>query len=197
MKNATREILVKIFELNDILPDLVDIVPDISKAIDVVTESLKNGGKIIFCGNGGSAADSQHLAAEFVGRMLINRKPYAAVSLTTDTSIITAISNDFSFEEIFSKQVEAIGKPEDVFFGITTSGKSPNILKAAEVASNIGMKIIFLTGNKGKYLKDFIDSIVLSVPSEQTPRIQECHILIGHIIAEVVESSMVEYTKET
>ncbi|MCF8056534.1 MAG: D-sedoheptulose 7-phosphate isomerase [Desulfocapsa sp.] len=151
--------------------------------------TLRQNGKILIFGNGGSAADAQHMAAEFVNRFLINRRPLAAIALTTDTSIITAIGNDFSFDEIFSKQVQALGKPEDLALGISTSGASVNVIKGIEVAKEIGMRTAALTGGlsgDGGELGKIAD-LTLNVPTASTPHIQEVHVWIEHVLCELVE----------
>jgi D-sedoheptulose 7-phosphate isomerase len=162
---------------------------NLSRLLDVIkliSHCFEAGNKLFFFGNGGSAADAQHLAAEFVNRYIMDRPPLPAIALTTDTSILTSISNDFSFSEVFAKQLKALGKEGDVAVGISTSGTSPNIIKAFEVAKEMGMKTIALTGNDGGSLVKIAD-VSLIVPSSSTPRIQEVHILIGHILCELVE----------
>jgi D-sedoheptulose 7-phosphate isomerase len=162
---------------------------NLSRLLDVVkliSHCFEAGNKLFFFGNGGSAADAQHLAAEFVNRYIMDRPPLPAIALTTDTSILTSVSNDFSFSEVFAKQLKALGKEGDVAVGISTSGTSPNIIKALEVAKEMGMKTIALTGNDGGSLVKIAD-VSLVVPSSSTPRIQEVHILIGHILCELVE----------
>ncbi len=151
--------------------------------------TLRQNGKILIFGNGGSAADAQHMAAEFVNRFLINRRPLAAIALTTDTSTLTAIGNDFSFDEIFSKQVQALGKPEDLALGISTSGGSVNVIKGIEVAKGIGMRTAVLTGGlagDGGELGKVAD-LTLNVPTAKTQHIQEVHLWIEHVLCEVVE----------
>lgn len=165
---------------------------NLSKLLDmikVVAHAFEVGNKLFLFGNGGSAADAQHLAAEFVNRYVMDRPPLPAIALTTDTSILTSISNDFSFNEIFAKQLKALGKEGDVAFGISTSGNSSNILKAFEVAKEMRMKTVALTGNDGGAMAKMAD-ISLIVPSTSTPRIQEVHILVGHILCEMVEHSL-------
>ncbi len=162
---------------------------NLSRLLDVVkliSLCFEAGNKLFFFGNGGSAADAQHLAAEFVNRYIMDRPPLPAISLTTDTSILTSVSNDFSFKEVFAKQLKALGKEGDVAIGISTSGTSSNIIKAFEVAKEMGIKTIALTGNDGGSLVKIAD-VSLIVPSSSTPRIQEVHILIGHILCELVE----------
>ena len=148
--------------------------------------SLRRGGKILWAGNGGSAADSQHLAAELVSRLAYDRPALSAVALTTDTSALTAIGNDYTFDYLFSRQVEAIGNVGDVFIGISTSGKSPNILRAFESARAKELITIGLTGARTSFMAERCD-YVLSIPSTETPKIQECHILSGHIICTLIE----------
>jgi D-sedoheptulose 7-phosphate isomerase len=173
---------VKTRFLKENLPKLLDMIKLISHAFEA-------GNKLFLFGNGGSAADAQHLAAEFVNRYVMDRPPLPAIALTTDTSILTSISNDFSFNEIFAKQLKALGKEGDVAFGISTSGNSSNIIKAFEVAKEMRMKTVALTGNDGGAIAKMAD-ISLIVPSTSTPRIQEVHILVGHILCEMVEHSL-------
>ena len=150
---------------------------------------IRQSGKILIFGNGGSAADAQHMAAELVSRFLINRRPMAAIALTTDTSIITAVANDFSFDEVFSKQMQALGKPEDLALGISTSGGSVNVIKAIEVAKEIGMRTAALTGGltgDGGELGKVAD-LTLNVPGAKTQHIQEVHLWAEHLLCELVE----------
>lgn len=158
----------------------------ILEVVKLISHCFEMGNKLLIFGNGGSAADAQHLAAEFVNRYVMDRPPLPAIALTTDTSILTSISNDFSFNEVFAKQIKALGKEGDVAIGISTSGTSTNILKAFEVAREMGLKTIAITGNDGGSLAKVAD-FSLIVPSSSTPRIQEVHILIGHILCELVE----------
>lgn len=153
------------------------------------TQALRNGKKILFAGNGGSAADSQHLAAELVSRLNYNRPGLAALALTTDTSALTAIGNDYAFENIFSRQVESLGQPGDVLIGISTSGKSPNILRALEVARSKQMLTVGMTGMQAPLLAERCDFVV-NIPSRETPKIQECHIMFGHIICVLIEDAL-------
>ncbi len=161
----------------------------ISKIIGLIIQCLQNKGKVMLCGNGGSAADAQHLAAEFVNRFKKERKPLPALALTTDTSIITSIANDYSYSEIFSKQILALGKKEDILLAISTSGQADNVITAAQMAKNLGIKTIALSGKDGGKLKEVAD-ICLIVPSDDTAHIQETHITIGHIICEIVEEKI-------
>lgn len=160
-------------------------------AARLVAEALRRGNKVMFCGNGGSAADSQHLAAELVGRYRRNRPGLAALALTVDTSALTAIGNDFGFEEVFSRQVEALGQPGDVLVAISTSGRSPNVLRAVDAARALGLKTVGLVGRDGGQLAGLVD-LALVVPSEDTARIQECHITLGHILCDLVEGELAD-----
>jgi D-sedoheptulose 7-phosphate isomerase len=165
---------------------LKENLPKLLEVVRLISLTFEAGNKLFLFGNGGSAADAQHLAAEFVNRYAMDRPPLPAIALTTDTSILTSVSNDIAFDEIFSKQLRALGKEGDVAIGISTSGNSSNVLKAFEVAKEMGMKRVALTGNDGGMLAKMAD-ISLTVPSTSTPRIQETHILIGHILCEMVE----------
>lgn len=175
-----------LIEHNALFSDLYDMQGLVSRASRMIYESLNSGGKLLICGNGGSAADSQHLAAEMTGRFSKNRKPIAAIALSTDTSTITCIANDYSFSEIFSRQITAIGASADVLLAISTSGNSENIKNAIFSAREIGMKVIVLAGKGGGVVKDMSD-LALIVPSNNTARIQEAHIMIGHTICGDVE----------
>ncbi len=168
---------------------LSQLVPEIGRAARMMIDALARGGKIMFAGNGGSAADAQHLAAELVNRFRKNRKPIAGLALTTDTSVITSVGNDFSFDEIFSKQVRALGREGDVLVGISTRGSSGDIIRALDEARSMGISTIALAG-KGGTINEHADC-TLSVPSQSTPRIQEAHILIGHILCEMIEDASI------
>jgi D-sedoheptulose 7-phosphate isomerase len=158
---------------------LIDLAEYISKA-------FKNDKKLMLCGNGGSAADAQHIAAEFVNRFQLDRHPLPAMALTTDTSIITSVANDYSFEEVFSKQIQALGVEGDILLAISTSGNSKNILSAIKIAKEKGLYTVGLIGGDGGEMVTLVD-LSLVVKSKQTPRVQETHILTGHIICELVE----------
>ncbi|WP_295768828.1 D-sedoheptulose 7-phosphate isomerase [uncultured Mucilaginibacter sp.] len=158
----------------------------ISDACQVVIDCLNNGKKVLLFGNGGSAADAQHIAAEFTGRFVKNRRSYPAIALTTDTSALTAIGNDFGFDRIFERQVEGLAVAGDVLIGISTSGNSPNVLKALELGRQMGCSTIGLSGNDGGKMNECCD-LNLIVPSKITARIQEMHITIGHIICEGID----------
>lgn len=167
----------------------------IVSAAQLIIEAYQKGGKILLMGNGGSAADAQHIAAELVGRFKKERKPLPAIALTTDTSILTSIGNDYNFNEVFRRQVEALAQPEDVVIGISTSGNSTNVLLAIEKAKEIGAKTIGLSGNDGGKLL-VASHLCLVVPSNNTPRIQESHITIGHILCDLVEQRLFEESKK-
>ena len=158
----------------------------IAEAAEAIAEAFKAGRKLLLFGNGGSAADAQHIAAEFMNRFLIERPPLPAIALTTDTSVLTSIANDYAFDEIFSKQVKALGKKGDVALGITTSGSSGNVLKALRAAKKLGMITIALTGEGGKAAS--LADIPLQIPSRSTPRIQEAHIAVGHILCDLTDT---------
>ena len=162
---------------------------EVAEAAALALASLKSGGHLFFCGNGGSAADAQHIAAELVGRFMKERRPLKATALHANTSSLTAIGNDYSYDEVFSRQLAGLGSKGDVLFAITTSGNSKNILKTAEVARQIGMKIVGMTGQGGGKLAALCD-LCLTVPSTHTPRIQEMHIAVGHAICEIIDEGI-------
>lgn len=161
---------------------------NLAHAAKLIAGRLANGHKIMLFGNGGSAADAQHIAAEFVNRFVVERPPLAAMALTTDTSILTSIGNDYDFDEVFSKQILALGQKDDIAIGISTSGNSGNVLKAFKSARDAGIFTMGMTGRGGK-IKDLAD-MVLTVGSDATPRIQETHIFMGHILCELVDRIM-------
>jgi len=167
------------------------LVSDISRAAAMSLLAVKSGRKLLLFGNGGSAADCQHIAADFVGRLALDRRALPAIALTVNTSSLTAIANDYGFERVFSRQLEALGRPGDVAIGVSTSGNSPNVLKGIATARKMGLKTIAFTGTPGGKLCKLrgLDCCVRA-PSSSTPRIQECHILIGHIISEIVEQEL-------
>lgn len=162
------------------------LLESIEQAVNIVLASLKSGNKLLFCGNGGSAADAQHLAAEFSGRFYIDRKALPAEALHTNTSYLTAVANDYSYDVVYSRLVEGIAQPGDVLIGLSTSGNSKNILNAFEVAKTKNVGIVAFTGASGGQMRELAD-VLINVPSQDTPRIQESHIMIGHIICELVE----------
>ena len=167
----------------------------IARAAELMRDAVLSGKKVLLCGNGGSAADAQHIAAELVGRFVVERRPLAAIALTTDTSALTAIANDYGYEHVFSRQVEALGAEGDVLIAITTSGTSKNVVAAVNVARRLGMKVIGLTGAKGAAFVASCDGGV-AVPSTVTARIQECHIAIGHLLCEVLDEAFAPSPRE-
>lgn len=168
---------------------LDNLVPDIERAARAIIASIKKGGKLILFGNGGSASDAQHIAAELVARFRKERAAIPAIALTTDTSVLTAIANDYEYRRVFARQVEALCAKNDIVLGISTSGNSHNVLDAVKMAKKIGAKTIALCGEGGELFKH--TDLSLCVPSTNTPRIQECHITIGHILCKLVEDAFV------
>ena len=187
MKHHT--VLEMIQESADLKQKMVSLAPTIEKAAEMIEASLRKGHKVLLAGNGGSASQASHIAAEFTGRYKLERKSLPGIALSTDLSAVTAISNDYVYEAVFSRQLEGLGNTGDVFIALSTSGNSSNLIKALEVARNKGIKTISLLGKDGGKMKGKAD-IDLIVPSSNTPRIQECHLLILHIICEVVEGRM-------
>ncbi len=177
-----QSIAVKAKILED--PDLVRTIRDVA---EYCSQALCDGHKILFCGNGGSAADAQHLAAELSGRFYYDRKPLAAEALTVNTSYLTAVANDYSFSEVFARMVDSIGLEGDVLIGLSTSGTSENVVRAFQAAKRKGLVTVALTGESGGNMGPFSDFLI-RVPSSDTPRVQEAHILIGHILCETIES---------
>ena len=171
-----------------------ELLKDIQLSAEIITEAYKQGFKTLLAGNGGSAADAQHIAGEFVSKFYFDRPGLPSISLSTDTSIITAIGNDYGFDRLFARQIEAQGREGDIFIGITTSGNSENILQALDTCKEKNIKSIVLTGDTGGKASEKCD-ICIKVPSSETPRIQESHILIGHIICCIVEEEIFGSTK--
>jgi D-sedoheptulose 7-phosphate isomerase len=188
MKNIIKDSIDKHREALDFLENNSAKIENIAS---LFLTTLKNKGKIILMGNGGSAADAQHIAAELVGRFKIERKPLAACALSTNNSIITAIGNDFGFEDVFVRQIEALAERGDLVVGISTSGNSKNIIKAITKAKDLGIKTVGLLGKDGGELEGLVD-VSLVIASSDTPRIQEMHILVGHIICEIVEEELLK-----
>ncbi len=191
MKNLSikLEIHNKILDSSESIKKSIENIPEIIRIIESITKSLKKGNKIILFGNGGSAADAQHIAAELVGRFDYDRKSLPAISLTTDTSVITSIGNDYSFEKIFSRQCESLVNKGDVVVGISTSGNSINVKNGLLVSKRKGAKTVGFLGHKGGHIKNIVD-IPLIVNSNSTPRIQEVHRTAAHIICEMVEKNI-------
>jgi len=167
-----------------------DLINDIEKAANICIDCLKKGNKILIFGNGGSAADAQHIAAEIIGRYKTERKGLPAIALTTDSSVLTAISNDFGYSSIFERQVEALANPGDILFGISTGGSSINVINALKLAKNIQCKTIGLSGKDGGDFNALCDVNLIAI-AEDTPRIQEMHILIGHIICHLIDEAFI------
>lgn len=176
-------------EHSSVINTLHALNEDVLRIGQLASVILKQGGKILFCGNGGSAADSQHLAAELTGRFIKDRRPLAAVALSTDSSALTCIGNDYSFDEVFARQVVGLGRSGDLLIGISTSGNSRNVLRAVEEAKKQGMQTIGLLGRDGGQLRSLCDHSIV-VPSLVTARIQECHILIGHTLCGLIEQEL-------
>jgi len=164
-------------------------IGEIERSGEMICAALNQGHKILLCGNGGSAADAQHIAAELVGRYELERRAWPSIALTTDTSALTALSNDFGYEEVFARQVQALAVEGDVLIALSTSGASPNVIKAAEAARTLNCRTIALTGGTGEPLASLCD-ISVSVPSQRTSRIQEAHITIGHLWCEMVDTHL-------
>ncbi|RLA97893.1 MAG: phosphoheptose isomerase [Deltaproteobacteria bacterium] len=162
---------------------------EVRRAVHMVVGTLKGGGKLLIFGNGGSAADAQHIAAEFVNKFMMKRDALPAIALTTDTSVLTSVANDTDFSQVFSRQIEALGQEGDLAWGITTSGRSPNVVQGLIRAKQLGLKTLVLTGSDGGEVLKVAD-LSLLVPSRSTPRVQEVHIMIGHIICELVEEEL-------
>ena len=188
--NKNSEILKLIDESIQNILECKKMINEINQVKDIIITRLKNGNKIILFGNGGSAADCQHMAAELIGRFLIKRKSLPAISLTTDTSILTAVGNDFGFDQIFSRQCESLVSKGDLIIAISTSGNSINVINGINTAKEKGAVIVSLTGNNGGKLADISD-IILKMPTEHTPYIQECHRIIIHILCNLVEKELI------
>lgn len=165
------------------------LIKEIENITEVIVDCFKKDGQVLFCGNGGSAADAQHIAAEFSGRFYFDRPPLNAEALHVNTSYLTAVGNDYSYNEIYARMVKARGRKGDVLVAISTSGNSGNIVRALEQAKEQGMLVVGFTGESGGLMKDLSDMLI-NIPSEDTPRIQECHILVGHIICQIVEERL-------
>ena len=166
-----------------------DMLIEIDAMVNLIVDVYKTGGKVVIFGNGGSAADAQHIAGELVGTFLMKRQAFPAIALNTNTSVVTALANDYGYDAVFSRQVEALVKHEDVVIGISTSGESPNIIMAIKIAKLMGVATIGMSGGNGGKLAREVD-LALVVPSESVPRIQEAHITIGHIVCELVEKEL-------
>jgi D-sedoheptulose 7-phosphate isomerase len=191
MKKKTQQLVIKSFEnsikikTNILNSKIINDITDLSLS---VVNCLQNGGKLFFAGNGGSFADAQHLAAEFVSRFLINRSALPALALGTNSSNMSSIANDYGYKNVFSRELEALGSKRDLFIAISTSGNSKNLIEAVNSANKKGLKSIALTGATGGALNKICDCI--KVPSTEVPRIQECHILIGHLLCQIAEEKI-------
>ena len=166
--------------------NILNVIVDVSK---IMIKTFSNGGKLLFCGNGGSAADAQHLAAEFSGRYYFDRPPLYAEALHVNTSYITAVANDYSYDEVFSRIVNAMGSKNDILIALSTSGNSDNVINALKMTKSKGLLTVGLTGKGGGEMKSFCDFII-EIPSSNTPRIQECHMIVGHSLCEIVENKL-------
>lgn len=189
MQEKIKEVLNASISVKKEIIDNKNLIENIEKAAIEITEAFIRGNRVYFCGNGGSAADAQHLAAEFSGRFYYDRPPLDSEALHVNTSYLTAVANDYSYDEIYARLIKGKGIKGDVLIALSTSGNSKNIIKAIVEARRLGMIIVGLTGESGGFMKESCD-ILINVPSNDTPRIQESHITIGHIICEIVESSI-------
>jgi D-sedoheptulose 7-phosphate isomerase len=186
-QKAAEQILSEAVEVS---ASLRQLLPEVCRAAEMIGQGLQSGGRLLLFGNGGSAAQAQHAAAELVVRFDADRQPFAAFALTTDTSALTAIGNDYGFEEVFARQVRALGKPGDVVLAISTSGNSPNVLRALDAAREMRLTTIGLAGRTGGKMRERT-GLCLCVPSDSTPRIQEAHLVICHILCQLIEVSLV------
>lgn len=193
MKNSDqlRSIIRDSIAVKQALLEDATFLETVQQIVEACVTTFRNDGKVLFCGNGGSAADAQHLAAEFSGRFYFDRDPLFAEALHVNTSFLTAVANDYSYEEAFARMVRAAGRRGDLLFALSTSGNSPNILRAAETAQKLGMTVVAMTGGDGGKLR-LLGHHLLNVPSDDTPRIQECHMLLGHAICQQVEARVFE-----
>jgi len=188
--NPLETIYVHLKEHREVIGSISELhARQISEAASKIVQSLSNGGALFWCGNGGSAADSQHLAAELVGRFKKDRKALRSIALTTDTSVLTCVANDYSYNDIFSRQLEALARSGDMLIAISTSGNSENVLRALRLAEGMGVKTIALLGKDGGQAKMLADQAII-IPSDSTARIQEAHILIGHILCDLIEQEL-------
>lgn len=189
MNNRIQEVIKESISLKQAILSDKTMLDNIEKIVDICITCFQKGNKVLFCGNGGSAADAQHLAAEFSGRFYFDREPLFAEALHVNTSYLTAVGNDYGYEFVFSRLLKGIGREGDVLIGISTSGNSTNIINAFEVANEKEITAIAFTGKGGGKMKEK-SNISIEIPSNDTPRIQECHIMIGHIICELVEHNL-------
>ena len=188
--SKARDAITILSEAAQSLQSIVSLAEAVERAAATITQALQGGGKIFFCGNGGSAADAEHLAGEFLGRFLLERAPWSAIALPANAAAMTAIGNDYGFEEVFARQLQGLGRTGDVLIGISTSGRSANVLKAMKVARGMGIYSIGLTGAKESPM-DAAADLILRAPADSTPRIQEMHIVVGHTLCELVEARLI------
>jgi len=191
-QTGSARVRAEILRAQDVIAQMAqdtELQEAVNAAAEACVKAVRGGGKVLFCGNGGSAADAQHLAGEFISRFYYDRAPLAGVALTTDTSVLTAIGNDYGYEKVFERQVLGLGRPGDVLIGISTSGRSKNVLLAMEAARRIGMVTVGMTGNQRERIETLAD-ICIRIPSADTPKIQEGHIVCGHALCAIVEVHM-------
>ena len=193
MKELIRAEIIKSIEVKQEVLKNSEIISQIEKLVNDCLTSLKSGGKVIFCGNGGSFADSQHLAAEFVSRLRFDRSPLTSVALGTNSSNMSAIGNDYGYDQVFKREILALGSNKDVFIPISTSGNSTNVIEAIKAANDMGIKTIAFTGGNGGKMAEICDCVI--VPSYSTEKIQEVHIMLGHILCYLIESAMFKNSK--
>ena len=189
MHNRIRQAITESIQAKEKLLNTPALLQIVEQVVAICIEAYLQDRKLLFCGNGGSAADAQHLAAELSGRFYYDRPPLFAEALHVNTSFVTAVANDYSYEAVYARMIQAAGRPGDVLFAMSTSGNSPNILKAIEAAKTAGMIVVGMTGESGGQMRDRCDYL-LNMPSSDTPRIQECHMLVGHTICELVEAAL-------
>ncbi len=189
MKDFIKNKITESVSLKQSLLENEQILHALEKLVQSAISCYKNGGKVLWCGNGGSAADAQHLAAELSGRFYYDRPPLFSEALHVNTSYLTAVANDYSYDEIYSRLIKAMGKKGDILIGLSTSGNSSNVVKALQTASKMGVTTVAFTGKSGGKMKDLAD-ILVNIPSTDTPRIQECHMLLGHTFCELVENNL-------
>lgn len=189
MNERVREVIAASIAVKQAVLADERLLATVELATQVCVKAFVNGGKVLWCGNGGSAADAQHLAAELSGRFYIDREPLYSEALHVNGSYVTAVANDYAYDEIFARMVRAAGRKGDVLIGMSTSGNSPNVVKALEAARTLGMHTIGMTGETGGKMKAVCDFLI-NIPSKDTPRIQECHMLLGHLMCELIEASL-------
>lgn len=192
LASATAQVKADIDSAREVLAAMsadAELQATVAALAHACVKALRAGGKVMFCGNGGSAADAQHLAGEFVSRFHYDRHPLASLALTTDTSVMTAIGNDYGYEKVFERQVQGLGRPGDVLVGISTSGRSPNVLLALQAGKAMGLVTVGMTGNQREKIEGCVD-LCIRIPSRSTPKIQEGHIVVGHALCGLVEAIM-------